>query len=111
MLFTYGENLGSPDCPVPLGPFDWKKTRPPVVMDVLGRARRSGGARTSPPSPRSANKGKDVTWQGETYQWSKHSNFLRFLDLPRRTPQPLPDGDEAGAARRSRRRCGRRAGT
>ncbi len=33
------------------------------------------------------NKGKDITFRGETYQWSKHVNFLRFLDLPRHTPQ------------------------
>src|SRR5205823_5691128 len=29
------------------------------------------------------NKGKDISFRGETYQWSKHVNFLRFLDLPR----------------------------
>src|SRR5207249_6202666 len=29
------------------------------------------------------NKGKDITFRGETYHWSKHVNFLRFLELPR----------------------------
>ena len=29
--------------------------------------------------------GKDVEWQGETYTWSKHHEFLKFLDLPERT--------------------------
>ena len=33
--------------------------------------------------------GKDVEWQGETYTWSKHHEFLKFLDLPRRSGQPL----------------------
>jgi hypothetical protein len=33
------------------------------------------------------NKGKDISFGGETYQWSKHTNFLRFLDLPRRASQ------------------------
>ena len=36
-----------------------------------------------------ANKGKDITYDGVTYEWSKHSNFMRFLDLPRRTSQPF----------------------
>jgi hypothetical protein len=88
VLFTYGENLGNADCPVPLGGFDWKKTRPPVVMDCwAGAADPSARAFTTVAS--FTNTGKDVTWQGETYQWSKHGNFLRFLDLPRHTPQPF----------------------
>jgi hypothetical protein len=33
------------------------------------------------------NKGKNIEFEGETYVWSKHMNFLRFLDLPRRTRQ------------------------
>jgi len=35
------------------------------------------------------NKGKDIVFEGQTYYWSKHVNFLKFLDLPRRTPQSL----------------------
>ena len=31
--------------------------------------------------------GQDVVWRGETYCWSKHHEFLKFLDLPRRRPQ------------------------
>jgi glycosyltransferase involved in cell wall biosynthesis len=29
--------------------------------------------------------GKDIEWQGQVYAWSKHRQFLRFVDLPRRT--------------------------
>jgi hypothetical protein len=88
VLFTYGENIGNPDCPVPVGEFEWKKTRPPVVMDCWqGDAGPQAQFFTTVAS--FSNKGKDVTWQGETYQWSKHTNFLRFLDLPRYTPQPF----------------------
>jgi hypothetical protein len=88
VLFTYGENLGAPDCPVPLGGRAWRPTRPPVVMDCWdGDAGPDARAFTTVAS--FANKGKDVTWDGVTYEWSKHTNFLRFLDLPRRTPQPF----------------------
>ena len=52
VLFTYGENLGAPDCPVPLASFTWQTTRPPVVIDCWERRRRARGARSSPPSPR-----------------------------------------------------------
>jgi len=82
VLFTYGENLGAPDCPVPLERFAWRPTRPPVVLEEW----------TTPPDPGAIfftsiasweNKGKDITFRGETYHWSKHVNFLRFLELPR----------------------------
>jgi hypothetical protein len=33
--------------------------------------------------------GKDVEWHGQTYTWSKHHEFLKVIDLPRRTRQPL----------------------
>jgi hypothetical protein len=35
------------------------------------------------------NIGKDIPFLGETYYWSKHMNFLRVVDLPSRTRQPL----------------------
>ena len=31
--FTYGENLGSPDCDVPAGRFTYRPTRQPIVLD------------------------------------------------------------------------------
>src|SRR2546425_7320300 len=102
VLFTYGENLGAPDCPVPLERFTWKTTRPPVVLDCWE-------ARTDPRRPFFTsiasweNKGKDITFGGVTYQWSKHVNFLRFLDLPRHTPQrfclAMDPADAAAEAR------------
>jgi hypothetical protein len=30
------------------------------------------------------NKGKNIEFGGDTYVWSKHLNFLRFLDVPKR---------------------------
>ena len=30
-----------------------------------------------------------MTFQGEVYHWSKHFEFLKFIDLPRRTDQPF----------------------
>ncbi|MGH7375781.1 MAG: glycosyltransferase [Candidatus Rokuibacteriota bacterium] len=86
--FTYGENLGQPDCPIPLEKFAWRPTRPPVILDLWDtpfdpRAERFTTVATW------KNVGKDIRFRGETYYWSKHINFLRVADLPRRTRQPL----------------------
>lgn len=84
-LFSFGENLGAPDCGVPIGGFTWLPTRQPVAMDLWDGPL---------PAPDSAfttittwhNKGKDVTWQGDRYYWTKDREFEKFLDLPQRRP-------------------------
>src|SRR5262249_22683606 len=86
--FSFGENLGAPDCGVPLGRFDYRPTRQPIVLDWWDPARAA-------PPPTVADgrfttvgswkqSGKDVEWGSQTYSWSKHHEFLKFLDLPRR---------------------------
>lgn len=84
--FTYGENLGTPECPIPLEKYDWKKTRPPVVLDLWGPRPGPEGKVFSTVGTL-YNVGKDITFRGERYSWSKHVTFTRFLDLPRRTNQ------------------------
>jgi hypothetical protein len=86
--FTYGENLGHPDCPVPLHAFDWRPTRPPVVLD-LWEARLDPAAECFTTIGTWENVSKDIHFAGTTYYWSKHVNFLRFADLPWLTFQPL----------------------
>ena len=86
--FTYGENLGQPDSPIPLEKFAWRPTRPPVIPDLWSTP-------TDPAAERFTtiatwkNAGKDIHFRGETYVWSKHLNFLRVMDLPSRTRQAL----------------------
>jgi hypothetical protein len=86
-LFTYGERMGAPDCPVPLEKFEWKPTRPPVVLDLWPS--RAAAAPYFTTVATWKNKSKDIRLGGETYYWSKHVNFLRVMDLPRLTDQPL----------------------
>lgn len=86
--FTYGENLGQPDCGVPVSRFAYRPTRPPVVLEWWSAATvLPGPCFTTVASWRQA--GKDVVWRGQTYAWSKHHEFLKIIDLPRRTTQPL----------------------
>lgn len=84
-FFSYGENLGAADCPVPLSGIDWRPTRPPVALDLWPEA--SAEARSFTTIATWENKGKDIEFAGQRYVWSKHVNFLRFLDLPRQRPQ------------------------
>lgn len=84
VLFTYGENLGAADCPVPLSGLAWHPTRPPVVCDLWE------GSTVFEPLHFSTiatweNKGKDVEFGGEIYRWSKHLNFLHYLPVPKRS--------------------------
>ena len=87
-FFTWGENLGRPDCRVPLPPeqFHFKPTRQPVILDLWDTDLRArGDAFTT--IGNWAQPYREVEFQGETYYWSKHYEFLKFLDLPRRTHQ------------------------
>jgi hypothetical protein len=94
--FSYGENLGAPDCGVPLERFHYFPTRQPVVLDWWsGPAHALSNAAISPPHAcftTIANwrqSGKDLDWNGETYTWSKHHEFLKFVELPQLTSTRL----------------------
>jgi glycosyltransferase involved in cell wall biosynthesis len=80
-FFTYGENVGGPGWIVPLCGVPWQGTRPPVVLDLWPVATGAGGCFTTIATWE--NKGKNIDFAGESYVWSKHVNFLRFLDLPK----------------------------
>jgi hypothetical protein len=82
--FTYGENVGYSDYRVPLDGFNWKKTRPPVLLD-LWEYRFNPAASNFTTITVWRNTGKDIVFNGDKYYWSKHLNFLNFQDLPRRT--------------------------
>lgn len=85
-IFTYGENYGAPDCGVPLSGIDFGKTRQPVDLDfwpisympkavfftTIGNYRQEGA---------------DVAYGGQVFHWSKHHEWNKFVDLPRRTSQ------------------------
>jgi hypothetical protein len=85
-LFTFGENLGRPDCGVPVERFTWLPTRQPVALDLWHAADDEGRAYTTIASWRNRN---DVVYRGETYYWSKDREFEKVLDLPRRRAVPF----------------------
>lgn len=83
-FFSYGENLGTPECPIPLCGVPWRPTRPPVDPRLWPEPADTPRCFTTIGTWE--NKGKDIEFDGSRYVWSKHVNFLRFLDLPRRRP-------------------------
>jgi len=85
---TYGENLGEPDCPIPLPRFQWRKTRPPIVVEFWP-VHSDESCRRFTTIATWHNRGKDLCFRGETYRWSKHLSFSRLADLPGRTAQEL----------------------
>ncbi|UCD56207.1 MAG: hypothetical protein JSV16_10245 [Candidatus Hydrogenedentota bacterium] len=84
---TYGENIGNADCPIPPLPRLRSKTRQPVLMDCW---------QDGPPSKKEfttvcnwKQEGRDIDFNGETYYWSKHHEFLKFIELPHRISTPI----------------------
>ena len=82
-LFTFGENIGASDCGIPETRFQWLPTRQPVVLDLWETHRGSGG-KTYNTITTWHNKGKNVTYNGETYYWTKDREFEKFIEVPLR---------------------------
>jgi hypothetical protein len=87
LLCTYGVNIGRPDCVVPDAGLRWLKTHPPVVADLWESPPRPAGDWRTIATYR--NRGKDVVIGGQTYYWSKHPNWPKVMDLPKRTKERL----------------------
>ncbi|HEY4284084.1 MAG TPA: hypothetical protein VGM62_13540 [Chthoniobacterales bacterium] len=84
-LFTFGENVGTPEFPVPTHGFKWLPTRQPVVTDLWQTHRRPGAAALFTSIANWSTSGlKDITWRGEKYLWSKSREFLRFVTAPKK---------------------------
>lgn len=85
-LFTFGENIGAPEFPVPLHDIRWLPTRQPVVTDLW---------KTDVPPPAGAvfttvanwntTGRKDIEWRNDKYLWSKSLEFLKFIEAPARS--------------------------
>jgi hypothetical protein len=89
-FFTYGANLGTDACLVPLSGVPWHATRPPVDLDLWPQAPSASDGGAPPCFTTIAtweNRGKNIAIDGADYLWSKHVNFLKFLDLPQYRPQ------------------------
>ena len=84
-FFTFAENWGNPDCRLPASErFEFHPTRQPVLLDLWpDRSAQPADLYTTIGNWR--QDWREVTFEGERYTWSKHHEFLKYLDLPART--------------------------
>ena len=87
-FFSFGEAIGAAGCALPAPErFAFAPTRQPVVLDFWPPAEAPGRTFTTVGNFRQA--GRDVSFGGDEYTWSKHHEWERVLDLPQRTGREL----------------------
>lgn len=98
--FTFGENIGQPDCLAPIDR-EWLPTRQPVALDLWTMQPEATDARYRTITTWH-NDGKDVRYRGELYHWTKDREFRKLFGLPALRPaqrfELASDADERSAA-------------
>jgi hypothetical protein len=89
LFFTYAVNIGQPGCLLPTGGLRWHPTRPPVLLDQWPEQPAAPAPSKFTTVGTWRNKGNDLEFGGRTYYWSKHVNFDKMLDVPRRAGQAV----------------------
>jgi len=86
-FYTWGLNYNRPDCRVPMpAPFHFKPQPPAVVCDLWDPP-PTAACRRFTTVGNWRQPWREVVFQGEVYHWSKHHEYLKFLDLPSRVDQ------------------------
>ena len=77
--FTFGENVGQPDC---LAPVDrpWLPTRQPIALELWTMQPEAANARYRTITTWH-NTGKDVRFKGELYHWTKDREFMKIAPI------------------------------
>src|SRR5262249_9995307 len=88
-FFTFGENYGNPDCKLPVcRGFHFKPTRQPVVLDFW-KSSQLPAVDAFTTVGNWSQPHRVIEYQNEEYDWSKHLEFLKFINLPHRTRQTI----------------------
>lgn len=83
-VFSYAENYGRSGCELPVSPhYVPFPTRQPVILDFWQHQRPDRGTYTTVANWRQPLR--TLRYRKELYHWSKHREFAKFLDLPRRS--------------------------
>ena len=86
-VLTFGENIGTAGCAIPPLPRMRGHTRQPIALDLWHDAPPAREVFTTVGNWKQG--GLDVTYGGDTYRWSKHHEFLKFIDAPAAARLPL----------------------
>jgi hypothetical protein len=84
--FSFGLKLGDPDCRVPDTGIRWRKTLQPVMLDWWPFETEAPEDQFTTVMNWASYQPK--VWQGEEFG-QKDVEFLKFIDLPRHTPQRM----------------------
>ena len=107
VFFTFGENVGDPDCRIPTDIFDWIPTRQPIVLGCFAEAAIPIASRrrvlTTVASWEPSEKGPVI--DGVAYR-GKSVEFERFVELPSLSPMPLELAMSGPAPIERLRTCG-----
>jgi hypothetical protein len=89
-IVTYGENYGAPDCGVPLNGLEakYRKTRQPIDLERWSFT-YTPQAECFTTIGNYRQQGNDVRYKGDVFYWSKHHEWEKVIDLPRRVSQPF----------------------
>jgi hypothetical protein len=88
-FFTFGELYGRASCALPvIDRYTFHPTRQPVVLDMWEDVAPAGNTWTTVGNWRQSGQ-RSVDLDGDTYTWSKHSEWFKVLELPRRTKKPI----------------------
>jgi hypothetical protein len=85
LFFTVGLGVGQPDFPIPLRGIQWQTYLPPVALEYWP-AQTDASAATF--TTIGQWRGQYAVWNGQLYG-PKSDEFLRFVELPRKTTQPI----------------------
>ena len=87
-VFSFGENYGRPGGGLPVSEgFRIRATRQPVVLDLWGDG--TPPERDAFTTIANWHQRRELRYEGRVYEWSKDLEFLKVVDLPSRTGQPL----------------------
>jgi hypothetical protein len=83
---TVGQNVGRPDCRIPVAGIEWRSTLPPVLLEEWGPQPLSEGPFrfTTVATWRSPYGGLEI---GGRAMGLKHHQFRRFVELPEQMPE------------------------
>jgi hypothetical protein len=84
--FTIGENIGTPECPIPTSGIAWRKTRPPIVLQEWPVASGLFERFTTIGSWRGPFG--VVEFGGQSFGLKAHE-FRKFIELPQRASVPF----------------------
>jgi len=85
--FTIGENIGTPGCPIPTSGIQWRKTRPPVVLEEWTAVASAAFDRFTTIANWRGSYGP-LDFAGQTYGLKVHE-FRKCIGLPRATSLPF----------------------